>query len=95
MSALDREDHGLRHLRVTEVSKGLMAGYCGRLFADLGAEVRRVLTRAVVEDLQLVRERALQGLPLLVEDDPATMEASPPEAADDAPLTTLKSPPTP
>lgn len=40
--SLVRETSVLHHLRVTEVSQGLMASHCGRLFADMGADVRRV-----------------------------------------------------
>lgn len=39
---LARETNVLHHLRVTEVSRGLLGSHCGRLFADLGAEVRWV-----------------------------------------------------
>ena len=43
MSApLVRETRALEHLRVVEVSRGVMAGHCGRLFADLGAQVQRI-----------------------------------------------------
>jgi len=41
-SQLDREHDALGHLRVVEVSRGLMGGYCGRLFHDQGAQLRRV-----------------------------------------------------
>jgi len=39
----------LAHIRVVERGRGIATGYCGKILADLGAEVTRIVRPAHVD----------------------------------------------